>query len=88
MLASHFRDEIAGLQKWSFLAGFNLFWCSFFYCDTYLWANYVYFAKKNCPQMSFPGRGEVPNGNLKSCNFVIYLSCKIFTKTHVPLFVS
>ena len=38
--------------------------------------------------MSFPGRGEVPNGNLKSCNFVIYLSCKIFTKTHVPLFVS
>ena len=51
MLAPHFKDEIAGLQKWLFLAGFDLFWCSFFYCDPYLWANHVYFAKKLSPDV-------------------------------------
>ena len=61
MLAPHFKDEIAGLQKWLFLTGFDLFWCSFFYCDSHLWANHSYLAKKNCPQMTFPGRKEAPN---------------------------
>ena len=42
MLAPHFKDEIAGLQKWPFLAGFDLFCCSFCYCDLYLWENHVY----------------------------------------------
>ena len=28
-LAPHFEDEIAGLQKWPFLAGFELFWTHF-----------------------------------------------------------
>ena len=28
-LAPHFEDEIAGLQKWLFLAGFELFWTHF-----------------------------------------------------------
>ena len=41
MLAPHFKDEIAGLQKWPFLAGFDLFCCSFCYCDLYLWENHV-----------------------------------------------
>ena len=41
MLAPHFKDEIAGLQKWPFLAGFDLFCCSFCYCDLYLWKSHV-----------------------------------------------
>ena len=41
MLAPHFKDEIAGLHKWPFLAGFDLICCSFCYCDSYLWANHV-----------------------------------------------
>ena len=27
LLAPQFEDEIAGLQKWPFLAGFDQFWC-------------------------------------------------------------
>ena len=46
------------------MAVFSRFWpflVQFFYCDSYLWANHVYFAKKNCPQMSFPGCREASN---------------------------
>ena len=60
MFAPHFKDEIASLKKWPFLAGFDLFWFSCFYCDSYLLANHAYFAK-NCPQMSFAGPREDPN---------------------------
>ena len=31
MLAPHFKDEIASLQKWPFLAGFGPFLGHFFY---------------------------------------------------------
>ena len=51
MLAPHFKDEIAGLQKWLFLTGFDLFWSSLFYYDSYLWANHVHFAKKLSPDV-------------------------------------
>ena len=36
MLAPHFKDEIASLQKWPFLAGFWPFLEQFFYYDSYL----------------------------------------------------
>ena len=57
MLASHFEAEIAGLQKWPF-------WTVFFYffgavVIFYLYGQTMYILqKKNCPQKSFPGRGE------------------------------
>ena len=60
MLAPHFKDEIAGLQKWLFLAGFDLFWCSFFIV-THIYGQTIHILQKNCPQMSFPGRKEGPN---------------------------
>ena len=60
MLAPHFKDEIAGLQKWLFLAGFDLFWCSFFIV-THIYGQTMYILQKNCPQTSFPGGKEAPN---------------------------
>ena len=48
MLAPHFKDEIAGLQKWLFLAGFDLFWCSFFIV-THIYGQTMYILRKNCP---------------------------------------
>ena len=60
MLAPHFKDEIAGLQKWLFLAGFDLFWCSFFIV-THIYGQTKYILQNNCPQMSFPGCREAPN---------------------------
>ena len=56
-LAPHFEDEIAGLQKWPFLAGFGLFWTHV----TNLYGQTMYILQKNRLQMSFPGRREAPN---------------------------
>jgi len=60
MLAPHFKDEIAGLQKWLFLAGFDLFWFRFFIAPIFM-GKPCKFCKKNCPQTSFPGSKEAPN---------------------------
>ena len=61
MLAPHFKDEIASLQKLPFLAGFWPFLEQFFL----LWLIFIgkqsTFCKKNCPQMSFPGCRKAPN---------------------------
>ena len=59
MLAPHFKDEIAGLQKWPFLQFFTFFCAVFFYCDSYLLANHVYFAKELSPDvLSWPQGGH------------------------------
>ena len=47
-------------QKWLFLAGFDLFWCSFFIV-THIHGQTMYILQKNCPQTSFPGSKEAPN---------------------------
>ena len=52
MLAPHFKDEIANLQKWLFLAGFDLFWCSFFIV-THIYRQTMYILQNDCSQMSF-----------------------------------
>ena len=60
MPAPHFKDEIASLHKCPFLAGFGLFWCSFFVVS-HIYGKTMYVLQKNCPQMSFPGCREAPN---------------------------
>ena len=60
MLAPHFKDEIAGLQKWLFLAGFDLLQCSFFIV-THIYGQTMYILQKKWPQTSFPGGKEAPN---------------------------
>ena len=57
MLAPHFKDEIAGLQKWLFLAGFDLFWCSFFIV-THIYGQTMYILQKNVPRCHFLAAGR------------------------------
>ena len=60
MLAPHFKDEIASLQKWPFLAGFWPFLEQFFFIMTHIYRQTKYILQKNCPQMSFPGCRKAP----------------------------
>ena len=55
MLAPHFKDEIAGLQKWLFLAGFDLFWCSFFIV-TLIYGQTMYILQKKMAPYVFSWR--------------------------------
>ena len=59
MLAPHFKDEIASLQNWPFLASFWPFLEQFFHYDSYLWANQLYFAKKIVPRCLFLAAGRL-----------------------------
>ena len=61
MIAPHFKDEIASLQKRPFLAGFDLFWSISCLLGLIIMGKRSTFCKKNCPQMSFPGCREAPN---------------------------
>jgi len=61
MLAPHFKDEIASLQKWPFLAGFLPFLGQFFFIMTHKYGQTKYILQKKCPQMSFSGCREATN---------------------------
>ena len=60
MLAPHFKDEIASLQKLPFLAGFWPFFGAVFFIMTHIYRQTKYILQKNCPQMSFPGCRKAP----------------------------
>ena len=60
MLAPHYEDEIAGLQKCRFLQFFTFF-CAVFFIVTHIYWQTMYILQKNCPQMSYPGRREATN---------------------------
>ena len=57
MLAPHFKDEIAGLQKWLFLAGFDLFWCSFLLWPIFMGKPCIFCKKKLSPDVFSRPRG-------------------------------
>ena len=78
MVAPHFKDEIAGLQKWP--AGFGLFWCSFFVVS-HIYGKTMYVLQKNCPQMSFPGCREAPNIFLTFFGAVFFNVTDIYVQT-------
>ena len=61
MLAPHFKDEIASLHKWPFLACFWPFLEQFFFVMTHIYGQTKYILQKNCPHISFPCCREAPN---------------------------
>ena len=52
MLAPHFKDEIAGLQKWSFQQVVTFFGAVFFIV-THIYRQTMYILQNDCSQMSF-----------------------------------
>ena len=59
MLAPHFKDEIVGLQKWLFLAGFWPFLCSFLLWLKFMGKPCTFCNKKIVPRCLFLAAGRL-----------------------------
>ena len=60
MLAPHFEDEIAGLQKWPFLASFWPFLAQFIFIVTHNYGQTTYvFSKRIVPRILFMATGRL-----------------------------